>query len=133
MTLAATTCKTGAIVTIHNGFFTVVVIYAGLMALWGFALYLRGSNPSGSYLGGLVFAEGVAVFQVVVGLIVLFTGHGPPHDWLHYLYGAAAALALPVGYTYSARGTERRDSLVFAIAALVVLGVAIRASATGCA
>jgi hypothetical protein len=129
--IGATTCSKAFVVTLHGGFFTVVVIYSAAMALWGIVLYLRGSNPSGSYLGSLVIAEGVALFQVIVGGIVFLTGHRPD-EFLHYVYGLVAALALPFAYSFSARGTERRDSLVFALAALFLIGIAVRAAATGC-
>ncbi|MGH2444200.1 MAG: hypothetical protein ACRDFX_13675 [Chloroflexota bacterium] len=115
--------------TLHSGFFTVVVIYAVLMALWGLLLFLRGSNPSGGYLGSLILAEGVTVVQGIIGLVLLITGHRP-HDSLHYLYGVLAVLVIPSAYFLSAGGRERRDSLYFALAALFLVIIAVRASTT---
>lgn len=116
--------------TLHQGFSRVVLVYSLLMALWGLFLYARGSNPSGGYLGALVLAEGVAILQGLIGLVLVLQGHRPA-DALHYLYGVVAVLVLPGAYLYSSRGTERRDSLIFGLAGLFLVGVAIRGIATG--
>jgi|SRR5947209_14188620 len=132
MTLAATKTHqaTGFIVSLHQGFFTVVVVYAIIITLWGALLCLRGNGPSGGYLGALVIMEGVALFQGLVGLIVLVTGHRP-HDSLHYLYGVAVALTLPAAYSFGRGGSDRRASGVYALGGLLLIGLAIRASTTG--
>jgi len=127
MTLAAQGPFT---LTLHQGFSRVVLIYSVLMALWGLILYMQGSNPSGGYLGALVLAEAVAVLQALVGLVLLLQGHRPG-DALHYLYGVLAVVTLPFAYLYSDRATERRDSLIFGLAALLLVGIAIRAITTG--
>ncbi len=126
-------CATGTANTLHQGFFTVVVIYSIVVALWGFVLYLRGSNPSGSFLGALAIVEGVIVLQALIGLALIVTNHRP-EDALHWLYGFVAIVALPVAYLspWTDGGRDRRDSLVFALALLLIVGIALRASATGC-
>jgi heme A synthase len=116
--------------TLHQGFGTVVLIYSGLMALWGLFLWLRGSNPSGGYLGALVLAEGVIVLQGLIGILLLLLGHRPQGP-LHYLYGILALITLPSAYVFGERATERRDSLIFGLAGLFLVGVAIRGIMTG--
>ena len=118
-----------SLVTFHGNFSRVVLIYGGLMAVWGLVLYVSGRNPSPSYLGSLVLAEGVVIFQAILGLVVFGEGNRP-HDGLHFLYGVVLVLTLPVAYLYSARGTERRDSAIFGLAALFMVGIAIRAITT---
>ena len=116
--------------TLHQGFARVVLTYGVFMALWGLFLFVRGSNPSGGYLGALVLAEGVAILQGIIGLVLVLQGHRPA-DALHYLYGVAAVLVLPSAYLFSNRATERRDSLILGLASLFLVGVAIRGIATG--
>jgi hypothetical protein len=128
--IATATSTKSATVSLHQGFFTVVLIYSALMALWGLFLYFRGSNPSGGYLGSLILAEGVAVLQGLIGLVLLAQGHRPG-DGLHILYGIVAAITLPSAYFFSSRGTERRDSLIFGLACIFLVGIAIRAATTG--
>jgi hypothetical protein len=63
---------------------------------------------------------------------VILLGEGNrPHDALHFLYGIVAVLTLPAAYFLSAGGTERHDSLVFGLATLFMIGVAIRGITTG--
>lgn len=124
------TKTSGPVLTLHQGFASVFLIYSLLMALWGFFLYLRGSNPSPGYLGALVLDEGVGVVQGVIGLILLVQGHRPP-DALHFLYGFLAVVSLPVAYFLGTGGTDRRDSGIFGLAGLLLAGVAIRAMMTG--
>lgn len=119
-------------VTLHRGFASVVLIYAAFMALWGFFLYLRGSNPSGSYIGALILAEAVAILQGIFGLVLIAQGHRPA-DALHWLYGGVIILTLPTAYLLSSNGTTRRDSLIFGLAGALLVGLAIRAFATGSA
>lgn len=126
----SSTTHDGIAVTLHQGFATVVLLYSLIIGLWGLLLWLRGSNPSGGYLGALVIAEGVAILQGLIGLAVLATGHRP-HDALHFLYGIVAAVTLPAAYFYGSGGTERRDSLIFGLAGLFLVGVAIRGMTTG--
>lgn len=117
-------------VDLHNNFSRVVLIYAGIVAVWGLFLWIRGSNPSPSYLGSLAIAEGVFVVQGVIGLLVRGTGHFP-HDALHYLYGVVLVLTLPVAYFMGNGASERRDSLLFGLASLFLIGIAIRGITTG--
>jgi hypothetical protein len=130
MTLLAAVKTSGPVLTLHQGFATVFLVYSLFMALWGFALYLRGSNPSPGYLGALVLDEGVAVLQGLIGGLLLVQGHRP-HDALHFLYGFAALVTLPAAYYLGSGATDRRDSGIFGLAALLLVGVAIRAITTG--
>jgi hypothetical protein len=128
--LATTHKATGFVLTLHQGFATVVILYSATLALWGLALYLRASQPTPNYLGALVINEGVVVLQGLIGLGLLIEGHRPA-DALHYLYGVVAVFTLPIAYTMSERGTTRRDSGVFALATFLMAGIAIRGIATG--
>lgn len=120
----------GFVLTFHQGFANAVLIYSLVLAGWGLLLYVRSSNPAGSYLGALVILEGLSVIQGLVGIALLGQGHRPD-DVLHYLYGVLAVVSLPTAYFMSAGGTERRDSGLFGLAALFMVGIAIRAMTTG--
>jgi hypothetical protein len=120
----------GFVLTLHQGFARAFLIYSVFLALWGLFLWVRGSNPVGGYLGALFILEGLAILQGLVGVVLFGEGHRP-HDALHFLYGIVAVLTLPTAYFLSAEGTERRDSLVFGLATLFMVGVAIRGITTG--
>jgi hypothetical protein len=119
-----------AIVDFHSNWARVVFIYAALVAVWGLFLWVRGHKPSPGYLGALVIAEGVFVVQGVAGLISLASGHRP-HEGLHYLYGVVLVLTLPAAYFFGNNATERRDSLIFGLGTLFLVGIAIRGIGTG--
>lgn len=116
--------------TVHRDFAQVVIVYSGLLGLWGLLLWLMGRNPSAGLLGALVLDEGVVIVQAIFGLILLGQGHRP-HDLLHLLYGLVSLLTIPFAYSMSAHGTQRRDSLIFGLAGLFLAGIAIRAVTTG--
>ena len=128
--LAATKSDIGLAGVLHQGFANAVVLYALALAAWGIFLWARGRNPSGGYLGALIFAEGLILLQGLVGIALLVLGHRP-HDALHYLYGVVAAVTLPSAYAFGDRGTTPRDSLIFGLAGLFLVGIAIRAFSTG--
>jgi len=122
------------IVDFHMNWSRVVLIYSGILALWGLFLWVRKSNPSPGYLGALAIAEGVFLVQGISGLIAVITANGAhdrPHDPLHYLYGVVLVLTLPAAYFFGDGGRERRDSLIFGLAALFIIGIAIRGITTG--
>ena len=52
--------------------------------------------------------------------------------YLHYVYGAIVVLAIPIAITYATGGkNQRRDTLIFSIAALILVAAALRALTTG--
>ncbi|MGI8824789.1 MAG: hypothetical protein ACR2JC_03935 [Chloroflexota bacterium] len=118
------------IANFHRTWSPVVLIYAVLMALWGLFLFFRKIEPTGSYLGALVIAEGVVIVQGLLGIVLLIQGHRPA-DKLHYLYGLVALLALPAGYLYTKNGTVKGASLILGLASIFLVGVAVRAITTG--
>jgi hypothetical protein len=79
-------------------------------------------------LGGVLAAD-------LIGAVLLVTGSRPA-DPLHFVYGAAALIALPVAISVGARGAGagssrvRRDAWT-AGGGLVLLGIMLRLFATG--
>ena len=124
------TTHNSVMVTLHQNWSRVVLIYTLLVALWALFLWLRGSNPSGGLLGALILDEAVVTIQGILGLILVLQGQRPQQG-LHILYGVVSLLVLPAAYLYSEGGTERRDSLVFGLASLFLFGIAIRGIGTG--
>lgn len=118
------------VVVIHRGFASAVIIYSIFMAIWGLILYFRGAGPSGGYLGALIINEGLVIAQGLVGVLLVLQGHRP-HQGLHFLYGIVALLTLPTAYFLSSNDTERRASLIFGLAALFLVAIAIRGITTG--
>jgi hypothetical protein len=66
--------------------------------------------------------------QVVIGIVLVIAGHRPP--LLHWVYGAATLLALPLAMLIGSRG-ERQEPLWLVGGAVATLLFAFRAMTTG--
>jgi hypothetical protein len=74
--------------------------------------------------------EAAVGIQVLLGLILLATGHSPK-DALHFFYGAATLLSPPIAVRIGRGGQDRREALVLAIGVFCAFLFAIRALGTG--
>ena len=85
--------------------------------IWAVRIYLR------------VIVVAVAV-QVVIGLVLVVTG-SRPHEALHWLYGAATLVAIPVAVAVGRRLGGREEQMYLAGGAVLTVLFALRAIATG--
>lgn len=70
------------------------------------------------------------VVQGAVGLVLFFTGSRPAQG-LHWFYGPAVLLSLPVAWSFARPGDERREALALFAGSLAVFLFSIRALGTG--
>lgn len=131
----------------------VTVLLTNLVAgVWGGLAWLR-EQPAVGFWYALRVAQAAVVLQVMLGAILVLSGHQTADD-LHYVYGV-----LPLGVTLLAEGARagaaereltgldfdslpkdrqrlialaivRRETGIMAVSALVVFGLALRAAAT---
>jgi heme A synthase len=118
------------LIYIHGGLFRAGLLITAFIALWSGFLYLRKQAPSGSFRATLVLTEALFILQGLVGVLMFASGRRP-HDNLHWLYGVLLAIILPIAATYTSGRDPRREPLVYGIAGLFMVGLAIRALATG--
>lgn len=78
----------------------------------------------------LIVTAALGVLQAVVGGLIFLTG-ARPFDSLHFVYGGIVLLAIPVAYAYSDQKRVRRDVIIMLIAAVAIIGAAVRAFMTG--
>jgi hypothetical protein len=79
----------------------------------------------------LLIVTGVlGAIQAAIGGLIWLLG-GRPGDPLHFVYGGIVLLAIPVAYAYSDQKRVRRDVIIMLIAAVAIIGAAIRALMTG--
>jgi len=116
---------------LHGRLANTVVMYAILMALWGFWRYFRKQGMDSSYWGAVVIAEVLILIQGAVGVFMRISGILPARGWFHILYGIVAAISLPAVYMFTKGRDERRDMLIYAAIFLFLTGIALRAMATG--
>jgi heme A synthase len=78
----------------------------------------------------LIVTAALGVLQAIVGGLIFLTG-SRPFDSLHFVYGGIVLLAIPVAYAYSDQKRVRRDVIIMLIAAVAIIGAAVRAFMTG--
>lgn len=119
------------LVFIHNRLAIMSLLYFLLVALWGFFRFFRKQGPNSSYWGALAIAEILIVLQGLLGVYLWIRGGQPARGGMHFLYGALVPVMIPLVYAYTKGGEDRRDSLAYATAAILAVGLAMRALTTG--
>lgn len=116
----------------------ILIMIAGtITGVWGLILFfMKKQEIIRPWRIALIFTGIVAFLQALFGIILLLLGQHPGTGtglyYLHFVYGAIVALALPVAITYATGGKKpRRDILLFSIIALVLVAAALRAFVTG--
>ena len=133
-----------ALLGIHN-FFVSLILLAGLATLiCGVTLLVqrRGIADINAPLAQvsptlarvfrwlLYITAGLGALQAIIGGLVFLTG-ARPGDQLHFVYGGIVLLAIPIAYAYSDQKRVRRDLIIMVIAAVAIIGAAVRAFMTG--
>lgn len=72
----------------------------------------------------------LAAVQVAIGIVLVATGERP-HQLLHWFYGAATLLTLPVAMTIGTRLGAREERVWLVGGAVLTMLFALRAIATG--
>jgi FtsH-binding integral membrane protein len=117
------------VVEVHEVVGALVLALNLIAGLWGVLVYRGRLAPGRAFEQALALSHTVVVGQTLLGLYLLSTKHRAPVQ-LHYVYGAAPALAIL--FAYSSRTEDaRRNTLVFAVIALVIAAIAGRAFMTG--
>ncbi len=116
---------------LHSRLANTLLLYALLMALWGFWRFFRRQGLDSSYWGAVVIAEVLILIQGALGVFMRINGTIPARGWVHMLYGIVAAIALPAVYMYTRGRDERRDTLIYASVFLFLIGISLRAMVTG--
>ena len=101
-----------------------------LLGLWGLLMAALNRSPGGGFRSTYVLSIGVFALQAIIGGVMLASGFRPK-ETLHILYGIAPFLALGYAFSYSAKMTPRKESLMLGIAALFTFGLVLRACGTG--
>ena len=114
---------------IHILLKNVILLYMIACAAWGIYNGIRQRPASDSYRTTLLIAEGLFIVESLVGMEMLGNGKVPA-DPLHFLYGFFGIAVLPSITGWVGKG-RKRESLWLGLAALFLVGVAIRATVTG--
>jgi hypothetical protein len=116
-------------VLLHDRYGVVLTVVAVLGAIVALAGLFR---PRILPIVRLYFRVAIALvaIQVVIGLVLIATGHRP-QQLLHWFYGAATLLTLPLAMTIGKRLGGREEQIWLAGGAVMTMLFAFRAIATG--
>jgi len=115
----------------------VLVLASGAISgIWGLILFFMKRSINRPWRISLIATAVFGALQALFGIILVLLGQKPGTGtglyYLHYVYGAIVVLAIPIAITYATGGkNQRRDILIFSIAALVLVAAALRALTTG--
>jgi len=124
------------IVTLHLYNVILVLATATVTGIWGLILYFTKRTMNRLWRNALITTAILGAIQGVLGVTMVALGAKPGTGtglyYLHYVYGAIVAFAIPVALTYTTSGKNpRRDMLIFSIAALILAAAGVRAWITG--
>ncbi len=116
---------------IHARLSVTVLLFMLALGLWALWSYLRGEGMSGSLWGGLVIGELLILVEGLLGAVLFAAGLRPERSAIHILYGVFLAVALPGAFSFTRGRSSRSEALIYALVALFLAGVTIRARLTG--
>jgi hypothetical protein len=127
---AALECRTGAC-EVHAAVGFAVVGGWLVLFLLGLGAFVLRREPGPWFWRLLAVLQAVLLLQVVLGLVLLATGHR--QELLHYLYGSLfPAIVLVVAHVLGRGMQDEADTWkVFAVAAFFIVGLTLRALTTG--
>jgi len=118
-----------SLTVIHGNLANAALIYFAILAVWGLIRFARRQRVGPNYWGALVIAELLILAQGTLGAYLWYSGLRPARG-IHILYGLVSALAIPAVYIYTRGREDRREILIYAVVALVTVGLILRATTT---
>jgi hypothetical protein len=114
----------------HGRLAITALIFCGIMAVWGLFRFFLKRGVSSGYWGAVIVAEVVILGEGLLGIYLWFIGQRPERS-IHWLYGAALALAMPLVYTATKGRQDRPEMLLYGVGFLVMFFLVLRAMVTG--
>ena len=117
---------------VHGALANTALYYFIVLAVWGTFRFVRKQGVDSSFWGALVIAEILLSIQFLLGGYMWLSGLRPGRS-VHLLYGLVSLMPLPGMFIYTKGRSERPEMLMYAVIALVMLGLLLRATFTGAA
>jgi len=116
---------------VHNRLAISILLYAIILCVWGFWMYIRKKDVSGSYFGALIIAELLILGQAALGTSLYVIGLQAERGGMHILYGVVGALGIPAVFAITKGRNDRKTLLVYSAVLLFSAVIFIRSMATG--
>ena len=116
----------------HERIATAAFLFALISGLWGIANYLRGQGVNPNYWGTVVIGEVLMIAEGVIGVVLFLQGTRPiAGSFIHILYGVLTVMAWPAAYAYTGGKDTRRESLIYGLVGIFLVGAIVRGIITG--
>ncbi|HKS45066.1 MAG TPA: hypothetical protein VJT49_08100 [Amycolatopsis sp.] len=109
-----------------TGFSVAVALASLLVAAWSFLLAARGRAPERPLLAALAVVEVLLVAQLVIGVVLLFTGNRPASLATYLAYLVGSLLVLPAGTVWALAERSRSSTVVLGIACVAIPVMVLR-------
>jgi hypothetical protein len=119
----------GTILFIHSRVANAAWLFMLIIGVWSLINYARGRGLDASALGAIVVGELLMIVQALLGIILLVSGLNPAR-MIHFLYGSLTVLVFPALWFYTQGDRGRRAALIWGLAGLAMMGLALRAIGT---
>jgi heme A synthase len=116
-------------VIVHQRLGNAVLVLGLVGTVWAALCVLRRRSSPALRVYVLLSAGAIAV-QAVLGIGLALSGHRPL-DGIHFFYGPAVLLSLPLALLVASRSDERGEQLALLGGCLAVVLLGIRAIQTG--
>jgi heme A synthase len=116
-------------VTVHQRLAHAVLLLGLVGTAWAALCVLR-RRPSPGLRVFIRLSTAAVAVQAVVGIVLAAGGHRP-QDTIHYFYGPAVLLSLPLALLAGSRRDERGEHLALLCGCVAVVLFSIRAIQTG--
>ena len=115
---------------LHDRVGNAVPLYMVLLGIVSFVNYFRGQGLDGSVIGAIVVGEILMILQATLGIILFVAFNRINNLGIHFLYGSVSVIFLPGLWMYTRGATDRRSSLIWGVAGVFMMGLALRAIGT---
>lgn len=119
----------GTVLFVHGRLANAAWLFMAIVGIWSMVNYARGRGLDGNVLGTIIIGELMMIVQAILGIILLLAGLSPAR-LIHFLYGSLSVLVFPALWIYTRGDTGRRASLLWGLAGLAMMGLALRAIGT---
>ena len=120
-----------SLVFVHSRLAISILLYVIILCVWGFWMYIRKNDVSGSFWGALIIAELLILVQGSLGIVLIVNGLKPERGGMHILYGIVGAIGIPAVYSITKGRNNRKALLVYTAVLLFTAVIFIRSMATG--
>ena len=119
----------GTIIWLHDRIGNAIPLFMILFGVLSLINYIRGQGVDAGTMGAAILGEIMVLVQAGLGIGLFLSGLFPI-QLIHFLYGTLTVLTLPALWVYTRGATDRRASLIWALAGLFMMGLALRAIGT---